>query len=170
MLRVTNTYTNGVAFESWTSDVSGQNGEAQRTMTLNLAKTVVDFLSGRPEQKFTARKMAEWIFDNHPAECQEKKANSTYIKTDAELIQQVVAEIGSQRPALQKKKPQIKTTESRPRQYYWTEKSDHAEITEAEEAETPTNIATGDGSHKESDLYPCLSKYFGRWTEFTRSG
>jgi uncharacterized protein len=49
-------------------------------MALNLAKTVVDFLSGRPEQKFTARKMADWIFENHPVECQEKKANSNTSK------------------------------------------------------------------------------------------
>lgn len=65
--------------------------------------------------------MAQWIFENFPAECQEKKANSTFIKSDADLVQQIVAEISSQRPALQKRNPQVKTTEGRPRQYYWTE-------------------------------------------------
>jgi uncharacterized protein len=92
-----------------------------------------------------------------------KEGQQQYIKTDADLIQQIIAEIGSQRPALQKKNPQLKTTESRPRQYYWSDKSDQAEITEAEEAGTPTNIPTGDGSRKESDLYPHLSKYL--WLE-----
>jgi hypothetical protein len=58
-------------------------------MSLNLTKTVVDFLSRHAEQKFTARQIAQWIFDTFPAECQEKKTNSTSITTDAELIQQL---------------------------------------------------------------------------------
>ena len=133
-------------------------------MALNLAKIVVEYLSAHPEQKFTARQMAQWIFDNHAAECQEKKANSIFIKTDADLIQQLVAEISSQRPALQKKNPQIKTTEGRPRHYYWTAKTDQVEITEAEEAETSANIDLGAASPKESALYPILSEYL--WSEF----
>lgn len=102
-------------------------------MGLNLAKTVVDFLAERTEQKFTARQMAQWIFETFPAECQEKKANSYFIKNDADLVQQIVAEIGSQRPALQKRNPQVKTTEGRPRQYYWTAKTDQAEVNELED-------------------------------------
>jgi uncharacterized protein len=132
-------------------------------MALNLANTVVEFLSARPERKFTARQIAQWIFENHSAECQEKKANSTFIKTDADLVQQLVAEIGSQRPAVQKRNPQIKTTESRPRQYYWTAKSDQAEIFEAEGAESQPSTAAGEEILNESDLYPLLSEYL--WSE-----
>ena len=134
-------------------------------MALNLAKTVVEFLSSRPEQKFTARQMALEIFKSHPVECLEKKANSITIKTDADLIQQIVAEIGSQRPTLQKKNAQIKTTESRPRQYYWTVKTEQLEVAEAEDAdaEISTDIAASEISHKESDLYPLLSEYL--WSE-----
>ena len=82
-------------------------------MALNLSKTVADYLKQRAEQKFTARQIAEWVFETYPAECQEKMAKSTAIKTDADLKQQLVAEIGSQRPQLQKKYPQIKTTAGR---------------------------------------------------------
>lgn len=131
-------------------------------MGLNLAKTVVDFLAERTEQKFTARQMAEWIFENFPAECQEKKANSTFIKNDADLVQQIVAEIGSQRPALQKRNPQVKTTEGRPRQYYWTAKTDQAEVNEAEDAGSDDLPVSGE-FQKESDLYPLLSEYL--WSE-----
>lgn len=131
-------------------------------MGLNLAKTVVDFLAERTEQKFTARQMAEWIFENFPAECQEKKTNSTFIKNDADLVQQIVAEIGSQRPALQKRNPQVKTTEGRPRQYYWTAKTDQAEVNEAEEAGSDDLPVSGK-FQKESDLYPLLSEYL--WSE-----
>ncbi len=43
------------------------------------------------------------------------KANTRgdYIKTDANLVQQLVAEIGSQLPRLQKRYPELKTTEGR---------------------------------------------------------
>ena len=125
-------------------------------MSLNLAKTVVGFLVERPEQQFTARQMARWIVEHFPAECEEKKANSAVIKDDSGLVQQIVAEIGSQRPALQKRNPQIKITEGRPRKYYWSAKTDQAEVTEAEEAgfDEPSRA-----SLKESDLYPLLSEY-----------
>lgn len=127
-------------------------------MALNLSKTVRQFLSERPDEKFTARYMAEWIFKNFPGECQEKKENSTFIKTNAELVQQIVAEISSQRPALQKRNPQIKTTEGRPRRYYWTAKTDQDEVTEAEEIDIGVRPVSASSS-KESDLYPLLSKY-----------
>ena len=35
-----------------------------------------------------------------------------------ELVQQLTAEIGAQRPGLQKRHPEVKTTEGRPRRYY----------------------------------------------------
>jgi hypothetical protein len=132
-------------------------------MALNLMKTVVDFLSDRIEQKFTARQIAQWIFENFPAECQEKKSASTFIKTDADLIQQIIAEIGSQRPALQKRNPQIKTTEGRPRQYYWTAKTAQAEVTEAEDLGTEKHLVSGGSTLKESDFYRLLSEYL--WSE-----
>lgn len=102
-------------------------------MALNLAKAVLDCLKERPEEKLTARQIAEWIFSTYPAECQEKKSNSRgdYIKTDGDLVQQLVAEISSQRPRLQKRHPELKTTEGRPRKYYYSEKSDSAELAKA---------------------------------------
>ena len=95
-------------------------------MALNLGKVVVDYLATHPEQKFSARQIAEWIFETYPTECQEKRSNSRgdYIKTDADLVQQLVAEISSQRPRLQKRNPELKTTEGRPRKYYYSTMSD----------------------------------------------
>jgi hypothetical protein len=100
---------------------------------MNLAKLVIGFLNERSEQKFTARQIADWIFATYPEECQEKRSNSRgdYIKTDADLVQQLIAEIGSQRPRLQKKYPELKTTEGRPRKYYYSEKTDTAEVAAA---------------------------------------
>ena len=65
-------------------------------MALNLAKVVIGYLKDRSEEKFTARQIAEWVFATFPAECQAKKENSKFITNDAELIQQLVAEISSE--------------------------------------------------------------------------
>lgn len=56
-------------------------------MALNLSKAVVGYLQARPEEKFTARQIAEWVFATFPVECQEKRANSRgdYLKSDADL-------------------------------------------------------------------------------------
>jgi len=101
-------------------------------MALNLGKAVVDYLTAHPEEKFSARQIAEWVFATFPDECNAKKASSQALETDADLLQQLVAEIGSQRPRLQKKYPNLKTTEGRPRKYYFSEKSDSAEVAAVE--------------------------------------
>lgn len=101
-----------------------------------------------------------------PAECQEKRANSRgdYIKSDADLVQQLVAEISSHRPRLQMKHPALKTTEGRPRKYYYSEKSDSAEIAAAE-SEGAFSVTDANASAlDEHALYPLFSQYL--WEEF----
>lgn len=129
-------------------------------MTLKLSKTVTEFLRDRPDQPFTARQIAEWVFNNKPAECAVKKAKSQNIKTDKELVTQIVSEIGSQYPSLKKHVHQIKTTQSKPRKYYYTDKTDEDEILEAEAVVSKT--AASSGLH-ESDLYPLLSDFL--WSQ-----
>jgi uncharacterized protein len=135
-------------------------------MALNLAKTVMEFLKARPDEKLTARQIAEWIFETYPAECQEKKSNSRgdYIKTDGDLVQQLVAEISSQRPRMLKRNPELKTTEGRPRKYYYSEKSDVAEVAAAESMVAAPAADTNDVKLGEHAMYPLLSLYL--WEEF----
>lgn len=133
-------------------------------MALNLAKVVLGFLKERSEQKFTARQIAEWIFTTFPDECQTKKQSSQYVSTDAELVQQLVAEISSQRPRLQKRLPELKTTEGRPRKYYYSEKSDSAEIAAAEGTVVAPTVDAINPKLGEHALYPLLSQYL--WEEF----
>jgi hypothetical protein len=137
-------------------------------MSLNLAKTVAELLKNRPEQRTTAREIAEWIFKTYPQQCQEKKDRSESIQTDADLIQQIAAEIGAQRPRLQQAYPQIKTTEGRPRRYYYTEKSDQAEVAESESESEMSKVAEPGVSYtdsparqklREHDLYLLLANY-----------
>ena len=133
-------------------------------MGMNLAKVVLGFLQEHPEQKFSARQIAEWIFATFPDECQAKKQNSQHVGTDAELLQQLAGEIGAQRPRLQKNHPELKTTEGRPRKYYYSEQSDSAEIAAAENPDMGMPMDSGDVKFGEHALYPLLSAYL--WEEF----
>ncbi|CAJ48147.1 conserved hypothetical protein, partial [Bordetella avium 197N] len=135
-------------------------------VALNLNKAVLDCLKAHPEEKLTARQIAEWTLKTYPAECQEKKVNSKggYINTDADLVQQLVAEIGSRRPNLQKQHPELKTTEGRPRKYYHSEKSDAAEVAAAEGQSVTLPTEPTSKSIGEHALYPILSAYL--WEEF----
>jgi hypothetical protein len=130
-------------------------------MSIRLNRNVPEFLKNNPGLKFTARDIAEWIFKSFPKECAQKKEQSKYIKSDDELVQQIVAEIGANRPAIQSKFPQVKTTEERPRKYFWSETPDNA-IDLA-----PSGTSADQGSIKpilmEHDLYPLLCAYL--WSE-----
>lgn len=133
-------------------------------MALNLAKAVLGYLKERPDEKLTARQIAEWIFATFPDECQAKKQSSQYVSTDAELVQQLVAEISSQRPRLQKRHPELKTTEGRPRKYYYSEKSDVAEVAAAEGVIAAPMTDSSNAKLGEHAMYPLLSLYL--WEEF----
>ncbi len=130
------------------------------TTKLNLRQTLVDFLKARPEERFTARQIADWIFTNLRDACEEKRRNSQQdLREDAAFMWQLVAEIGANRPEIQKRWPQVRTTEGRPRQYYWTAASEAAEVAEAEKVK-----AAEPGKVSEHDLYPLLCRYLhGEW-------
>lgn len=136
-------------------------------MTLNLVKTAADYLRANPEQRFSAREIAEWVFVTYPDECREKKERSKAtvmpLTDENALIQQIIAEIGSQRPRLQRNYPQIKTTEGRPRKYYFTTKSDVDAVSEAEYVDSALAV-TVVSNITEHNLYPKLSEYL--WSEF----
>lgn len=136
-------------------------------MALNLTQTVVGFLKDHVAQKFTAREIAQWIFETFPEECKMKMEKSTAtaipIKSEEALIQQIAAEIASQRPRLQLKYPEVKTTDSRPRKYYYSILSDEAEITSSDSSASTSNLSGGKIQYTEHDLYPMVSKFL--WTE-----
>ncbi|HAT7877843.1 TPA: HrgA protein [Legionella pneumophila subsp. pneumophila] len=131
-------------------------------MSLNLTKTVIDFLQKNAEKKFTAREIAEWIFIHHPEECKKKqersKATLIPLNSNDAVIQQIVNEISSKR--LYFEKNYIKTTESRPRKYYFSSQTDADEI---ESIEIQNNYNLNQTSIKEIDIYPILSEFL--WSE-----
>ncbi|MDO4230523.1 MAG: HrgA protein [Lautropia sp.] len=129
---------------------------------LNLSRNISEHLRSHPQEKFTARELANWLFATHPAACLAKMKRSEAIKNNSELIQQLVAEIGSKYPGLQKHDPGLKTTEGRPRKYYYTPLSDRAEIEAAEATETATKPSSSEATQpslNEHALYPKLAQY-----------
>ena len=133
-------------------------------MALNIGTLVLTFLQNSTDSKFTTRQIAEWIFRTYPEECQQKRERSRAsvfpLDTDTALIGQIAAEISSQGQQLQRKHPQIKTTEGRPRKYYFTSQTDSDEVNSAESANTGDQAATGQpGILNEHALYPKLAEF-----------
>jgi hypothetical protein len=128
---------------------------------LRLNKVVAECLQSRQEQRLRAREIAEWVFEHYRDACLEKLARSTSLETEAQLLQQLVAEIGAQRPQITKSYPKIKTTEGRPRLYYWTDRSDEQEVAVAEkfaqvEVDGPSENELPIAEHQ---LYPKLGEF-----------
>lgn len=127
-------------------------------MALDLSKTVVEILKQNPQQYFTARQLAEKVFELKTTECYAKmkrsKATVTPIDTEDALIDQLVSEIAAYTKRIKELSVHIKTTADRPRKYYYTEQSDVQEIENIEEISNPKKIG-----HPEHDSYPLLCQY-----------
>lgn len=136
-------------------------------MALNLRQTVIDFLKAHPEERFTARKIALWIFENHRNACEEKRHSSQQdLSDDAALIQQLVAEIGVNRAGIEKKEPGVHATEGRPRLYFYSREADYSRVLRPNILSSDGFIFTGGDSKdnrcqtvSEHDLYPLLCRY-----------
>lgn len=131
-------------------------------MALNLRKTVFTLLKQQPQIQFTARELAQLVFSHNPKACEEKKLASDRLMNDDDVITQIAAEIGAQRPLIQKKNPEIKTTEGRPKKYYYSQKSDEDEVNDAEhqlKKTQQTQQKSSKSTYSEQDIYPLLSQY-----------
>lgn len=127
--------------------------QRQSEMTNSLSGFVTKLLSAEKEKRFTARQIAQHVLETERTWCQNKKAKSAALKSDNDLVQQIIAEIGSMRPTLQRGHPELKTTSERPKKYYWSDK------TEEEEVEEPSAATSDEAALSEADLYPLLAKY-----------
>ena len=122
----------------------------QAESKLNLPNIVVEFLQQRPEQKFTAREITDWIFKTYPDKCRQKLERSTVLNNETALLQRIHGEINSHLRKLQKRHPEIKTTKDHPRRCYFTESPDSVETGRAESSEASSS------KKKEHDLYRIL--------------
>ena len=129
---------------------------------MKLRESVIKRLSASPGEQLKARDLADWLFQTYPDACAKKAEKSG--ATDAQLLKQLVAEIGASRPAWMKKHPQLKATAERPRLYYWSEKSDQQTV---EDAEAPLSVQEGPSAASlpvEYALYGPVIEFFE--TEF----
>jgi hypothetical protein len=136
-------------------------------MKLDLNNKVTDFLKSNAGHKYTARDIADWVFETYPQECEAKrkrsKAKVIPINDDNSLVLQLVAEISSNRKTLEKRG--LKTTEERPRKYYYTTQTDQDEIEDAESQKSSISSVQRDTTNLlEQDLYPMLSSFL--WAEY----
>ena len=131
-------------------------------MGLKINTRVADYLKTRAEQRFTVQEIALWILEAFPDECREKRERSLNLQSDEDLLQQLAREVYSQVPDIRKRHAQIRTTEERPRRYYWTEKTDPNEDTgagDAEDEHDSNSSPPGRMLPGEADLYPLLCQY-----------
>lgn len=116
-------------------------------MALNLNNTVSTFLKENSSDAFTAREIAQWIWENHQNECI-AKIKRTKLQNSEELINQLRAEIGAHYNQLEKRN--IGRTSDRPRKYYY-------EQTDLSTKECKTTKRKN--NQPEHELYPLLAEY-----------
>ena len=135
-------------------------------MGFSIQKYVSDLLRNNPETRYTARQIAEWIVTKFPEEVEAKRQKSQAkvvpLDTNEAMLTQIVAEIGAQRKNLEKKYPDIRTTEGRPRKYFSTSKVDDVDGEAVETKIYPdlkSNKPPSQNEYLEVDLYPKLSEF-----------
>jgi hypothetical protein len=134
-------------------------------MQFNRNRAIISFLKANEGQKFTSREIAAWLVKTYPEEVKRKAENSKCKSilnvTDPAKIAQIIIVLFSgemtkeRNEAIQKQEPGIKITQECPRKYYFTKKTDQAEI---EEAEKLSNI-------KEKEVYLKLAEFL--WDELS---
>lgn len=122
-------------------------------MAMGLRDKVVEFLKSNPGVRYTAKEIANYIFEMYPNECNEKRRKSERINTDEELLNQIASEITISRGILNKRDSNIEHDEERPRRFYYSESSSDKETESAESADS------ADFALKEDDLYGMLSEF-----------
>lgn len=128
----------------------------------SITKFVPEFLKSNPDTRFTARQIASWIMETYPTAVETKRQASSARKipldTDDAMLQQIVAEIGAQRKSLENRHS-VRTTEGRPRKFFYSEKTDEEEVIDASPSDV-LNIPTKQiVNFSEQDLYPFFREY-----------
>ncbi|MFQ1701804.1 COG2958 family protein [Loktanella agnita] len=128
----------------------------------SITKFVPEYLRANPDVRFTARQIAIWIMETHPEAVENKRkksaARKTPLDTDDAMLQQIVAEIGAQRKGLEGRHA-IRTTEGRPRKFFYSDKSELEEVAENAVSDLIGNEQTQGVKHSEHDLYPLFRDY-----------
>jgi len=108
-----------------------------------------------PDQRLTSREIAQHMLKMFPEDCADKKSRASVDFTRYTFEDQLAAELGSTWRSVIEKHPQLQTVEKRPREYYYSER------TEENEVEAPLIKEESNSSNKltEHDLYPKLGDF-----------
>jgi len=138
---------------------------------MTLHQKIINFLQLHPNQRFTAREIAEWIFITFPKDCKIKQENSKATKfplnTDEKLISQLVAEVGSHKKHLINSGVTVipANKETKQKQMYCFPEGGQEEIIQLNnspqhhEKAVQEQITEQDNSFLENDLYPLLAAF-----------
>lgn len=118
-------------------------------MKLDLPKTVEEFLSNNVGSTYTAREIAEWIWEHKKQECLAKIKRTT-LNNKSDLLNQVVAEIGRHNPTWHKRN--IHITADSPHKYYYDNQL--IEIIKQEKQNINRH-----NEKREHELYPKLAAF-----------
>jgi len=125
---------------------------------------IIETLRAHPEQKFTARELAQKFLERYPEEIADKQQNPRY-DTREKLITQLAAEIGGGRTETAKSMcPNVATRDKpRPRIYYWELNPVEAEAMAKTPVPEPAPAAAPSPSQEETlseqALYPLLIEF-----------
>lgn len=125
---------------------------------LSQSKKISVFLQENPNQRYTAKQIAEAISARYPDDYVEKRSNPRF-ETEQDFISQVVAEIGSQKQSILNQSANIKWQDKpRPRVYWFDDGTQsHEDNTEREEQAVTTEETAN--TLTEHQLYPILMDY-----------
>ncbi len=133
---------------------------------LSQTQKIANWLMENPNQKFTAREIAQAIIERYPEDYQEKRQNDRFV-SEQDFIQQIVAEIGAQKDQIVKKNKKIRWQDKPKPRVYWFDDTrtmglvnslvadDLADI----EHEADKQLEEKQAQLTEYDLYPLLMSY-----------
>lgn len=138
---------------------------------LSMNDAIAIILKEKPGSPLTARQLAEEMLSRRPNYYRRKRERSSQSFTsDGALLQQVVAEIGAQKPSLLRANPNIRTTAGRPRGYVYLPdgaKEIKELVSTTESNQTDGSMGRGDqrspplkkAVFSEHDMYPVICQY-----------
>ncbi|MCI9780098.1 COG2958 family protein [Proteus mirabilis] len=125
---------------------------------LSQSKKIALFLQDNPNQRYTAKAIAEAITTRYPEDYVEKRANPRF-ETEQDFISQVVAEIGSQKQSILNQSDKIKWQDKPRPRVYWFDDGSLLTHDELQPEEEPSDEAPINNTLSEHDLYPILMDY-----------
>jgi hypothetical protein len=134
---------------------------------LSQAKKIIKLLEENPNERFSARDIAEKIVSIYPQDYEDKKNNPRF-KDEKSFISQIVAEIGAQKDQLIKSNEHIFWQDKpRPRVYWYDPDKKREDVSyidienddEEKNKNIPITSIPNSSSLSEHDLYPLLIDY-----------